>query len=84
MTCPVIIAHARGFIPAHLAGRGVTVWTLFGIGRVGILQTVSGQFKTQVESARGVAFCYMALFELLGMPPLGNVNYLFGRDAAHA
>ena len=54
MTFPVIIAHARGFIPPNLAGRGVTLLYLFGIVGVGILQIVSGQFQTQVETAYGV------------------------------
>ncbi len=85
MTFPVIIAHARAFIPPHLAGRGVTLMNLFGIGGVGIMQFVSGRFHTHVEAAHGTETAYAALFGLFGVLLLaGTLIYLFSRDAARA
>ena len=34
---PLMMAHGRAFVPAHLAGRGVTLMNLFGIGGVGLV-----------------------------------------------
>ena len=85
MTFPVIIAHARGFIPAHLAGRGVTLMNLFGIGGVGLMQFVSGRFHTHVATAHDAQTAYAALFALFGgLLVIGLVIYLFARDAARA
>ncbi len=39
---PLIMAHARAFVPAHLTGRGVTLLNLFAIGGVGLFQFSSG------------------------------------------
>ena len=83
MTFPVIIAHARAFIPPHLAGRGVTLMNLFGIGGVGVMQFVSGRFHRQVEAAYGTETAYSALFGLFGLLLiLGLLAYLFSCDAA--
>jgi predicted MFS family arabinose efflux permease len=85
MTFPVIIAHARGFIPAHLAGRGVTLMNLFGIGGVGLMQFVSGRFHAQVVATHGDEAAYAALFAFFGgLLVIGLVAYLFSRDAARA
>lgn len=85
MTFPVIIAHARGFIPAHLAGRGVTLMNLFGIGGVGLMQFASGKFHTQITQSHGAEAAYGALFALFGgLLVIGLVAYLFSRDAARA
>ncbi|MFK7940540.1 MAG: MFS transporter [Roseovarius sp.] len=85
MTFPVIIAHARGFIPAHLAGRGVTLMNLFGIGGVGLMQFASGRFHTQITATHGIETAYGALFALFGgLLVIGLVAYLFSRDAARA
>lgn len=82
MTFPIIIAHARGFIPAHLAGRGVTLMNLFGIGGVGALQFASGTFHRRIEVAHGAETAYMALFGLFGLLLLlGALIYLFSKDA---
>ena len=40
---PMVIAHGRAFLPAHLTGRGVTLLNLFGIGAVGVAQSFTGQ-----------------------------------------
>ena len=79
---PVLIAHARSFVPPHLAGRGVTLMNLFGIGGVGILQYASGGAHAQVAQAHGLQTAYAALFGTFGSLMLfGVLVYLFSRDA---
>ncbi|MDO5756339.1 MAG: MFS transporter [Rhodobacterales bacterium] len=81
-TFPVMIAHARGFFPAHLAGRGVTLMNLFGIGGVGLMQLGSGALQGRVASASGAVASYSALFAFFGLITLaGTLMYLFSRDA---
>jgi len=85
MSFPIVIAHARSFFPAHLAGRGVTLLNLFGIGGVGVLQFGSGRVQAQMEAAYGIEASYMALFGLFGLLLLvGLVIYLWSRDAPRA
>ena len=45
---PMVIAHGRAFLPAHLTGRGVTLLNLFGIGAVGVAQSFTGQIAARV------------------------------------
>ncbi|MEL7254104.1 MAG: MFS transporter [Pseudomonadota bacterium] len=81
-TFPVIIAHARAFFPAALAGRGVTLMNLFGIGGVGLLQFASGPLHAGVTASSGAAAAYATLFAMFGVALLlGCVIYLFSRDA---
>lgn len=78
---PVIVAHGRSFIPAHLAGRGVTLLNLFGIGGVGVAQFASGPLFASAASA-GTLAGYTALFALFGLAlALGLAVYLFSRDS---
>ncbi|MEO3413481.1 MFS transporter [Roseovarius sp. CAU 1744] len=80
---PVIIAHARSFTPPHLAGRGVTLMNLFGIGGVGLMQFASGSLH-RAASADGGQAGYVALFLLFGLSLLaGTLIYLFSRDRAN-
>ncbi len=79
---PMIIAHGRAFFPAHLAGRGVTLMNLFGIGGVGLLQFASGPVHQSVLATSGAPMAYAWIFGLFGMSLLvGCVIYLFSRDA---
>ena len=72
---PVIVAHARSFIPAHLTGRGVTLANLFSIGGAGVFQYASGP----VHAASGGN--YTVLFLFFGLPlMLGGAIYAFSRD----
>ncbi|WP_245513968.1 MFS transporter [Antarcticimicrobium luteum] len=78
---PVIIAHGRAFIPAHLVGRGVTLMNLFGIGGVGLMQFVTGRLHSglsggAVTAPYGVIFGFLAVTLLIG-----TVLYLFSRDS---
>ncbi len=79
---PVIIAHARSFFPAHLAGRGVTLLNLFGIAGAGVAQFVSGPVHAAGLAAGGVSGAYVALFAFFGIVHLGGVLvYLASRDS---
>lgn len=80
-TFPVLIAHGRAFFPAHLAGRGVTLLNLFGIGGVGAAQFASGPLHASA-SASGPLAGYTAIFALFGFAMLaGLATYLFSRDS---
>lgn len=77
---PMVIAHGRAFIPAHLTGRGVTLLNLFGIAPVGILQLVTGRIHatTAADPANApyaAIFGFIALFLAVGL-----VIYAFSRD----
>ena len=81
-TFPVIIAHARAFFPPALAGRGVTLMNLFGIGGVGPFHFASGPLQGSIFSASGAVSAYAALFALFGLTLLvGCAIYLFSRDS---
>jgi len=78
---PVIIAHARSFFPPHLTGRGVTLMNLFGIGGVGIMQTLSGRIHTATAGGDPTA-PYVAIFGFFALALLtGVVIYALSRDA---
>lgn len=82
---PVIIAHARSFFPPHLAGRGVTLMNLFGIGGVGFMQFASGRLHSTSMAAGGAEAAYPTLFAFFGLALLaGTLIYLFSRDAARS
>ncbi|MCB1361512.1 MAG: MFS transporter [Rhodobacter sp.] len=77
---PMIMAHGRSFFPPHLLGRGVTLMNLFGIGGVGVLQTVSGRVFRAAPATTPEA-PYQAIFLMFGLLLLaGCAIYLFSRD----
>jgi len=77
---PVIMAHGRAFVPAHLVGRGVTLLNLFGIGGVGIAQFVTGRIHAATAQA-GTTAPYTAIFGFFAVTlAIGCVIYLFSRD----
>ena len=63
---PMVIAHGRAFLPAHLVGRGVTLLNLFGIGSVGVLQFVTGRLHASTPTPPAEA-PYAAIFLLLAI-----------------
>ncbi|MFU8777557.1 MAG: MFS transporter [Roseovarius sp.] len=78
-TFPVLIAHGRAFFPPHLAGRGVTLLNLFGIGGAGVAQFVSGPLHAAAVTPLAG---YVAIFALFGFAlVMGLVIYLFSRDS---
>lgn len=78
-TYPVMIAHGRAFFPAHLAGRGVTLLNLFGIGGAGVAQFATGPLHAAAPTSLSG---YTAIFALFGCALVaGLVIYLFSRDS---
>lgn len=77
---PMIMAHGRAFVPAHLTGRGVTLINLFGIGGAGLMQLATGPIHARWATG-GEAQGYAALFFFLaGIIALGLLAYVFARD----
>ena len=79
---PVIMAHGRSFIPAHLTGRGVTLMNLFSIGGVGLFQIVTGRLHGTAEAAAvSAVYPYQVLFGFFSaLIVLGLLAYAFSRD----
>lgn len=78
---PVIVAHGRSFFPDHLAGRGVTLLNLFGIGGVSVAQFVTGPLHTTVSATAGSLAGHAAIFAFFALALLvGLAIYLFSRD----
>ena len=77
---PMVVAHGRAFVPAHLTGRGVTLLNLFGIAPVGLLQLATGHIYATTTPDPASApytaiFGFIALFLALGL-----AVYAFSRD----
>ncbi|MAM61967.1 MFS transporter [Maritimibacter sp. UBA3975] len=79
---PLIMAHARAFFPPHLAGAGMTLINLMGIGGVSLFQFLSGGvYGRAKEGATDPAAPYESLFLFFAIPLLvGLAIYLFSRD----
>ena len=74
---PVVMAHGRAFFPPHLAGRGVTLLNLFGIGGAGLVQLATGPVHGGGPGAAG----YGALFGFLALIlAAGCAAYALARD----
>jgi predicted MFS family arabinose efflux permease len=79
-TFPVVMAHGRAFLPAHLVGRGVTLINLFGIGAAGLVQWITGRIHAAGEGAAvpaqyGAIFLFLAAFAAAGL-----LIYAFSQD----
>ncbi|MDR7124601.1 MFS transporter [Pseudotabrizicola sp. 4114] len=77
---PMVIAHGRAFIPAHLTGRGVTLLNLFGIAPVGLLQFATGRIHASTladpaSAPYAAIFGFIALFLAAGL-----LVYAFSKD----
>jgi predicted MFS family arabinose efflux permease len=78
---PVIMAHGRAFVPPHLAGRGVTLLNLFGIGGVGIMQFATGRIHAGMAGA-DPSLPYTGIFGFfLVCLAAGCAIYLLSRDS---
>ncbi|WP_037279264.1 MFS transporter [Rubellimicrobium mesophilum] len=77
---PLIMAHARAFVPPHLTGRGVTLVNMFGIGGAGLMQFASrpihGAFADPTQAYRALFLFFAAVVAL------GLLAYLLARDRA--
>ena len=81
MSFPTIVAHGRSFFPPHLAGRGVTILNLFGIGGVGVMNVVTGELFAVTSAAHTPAAPYVAVFTALALTlALGLAVYIFSPD----
>ncbi len=63
---PMMMAHGRAFVPAHLLGRGVSLLNMFGIGFIGIAQILTGRLHTALpkippETPYAAIFLFFAL-----------------------
>lgn len=75
---PLIMAHGRAFVPAHLTGRGVTLINMFAIGGAGILQMLSRSVHATGSTPEAA---YRALFLFLSATVAGGLlAYLAARD----
>ncbi len=77
---PMVMAHGRAFVPAHLMGRGVTLLNLFGIGFIGVAQIVTGRLhaslpSTPPETPYSAIFLFFAILLLVGC-----AIYAFSKD----
>lgn len=76
---PMVMAHGRAFLPAHLTGRGVSLVNMFGIGGAGLMQFASrpvhGAFADPTAAYRAL-FLFFALIVALGL-----LAYLLARDS---
>lgn len=81
MSFPLLMAHGRAFVPPELVGRGVTLMNLFGIGGVGVFQTISGQvFIAQAQSTSTVE-AYHSVFAFFALLlSIGLLIYVFSQD----
>lgn len=80
---PMVLAHGRAFFPHHLAGRGVTLVNLMGMGGAGLLQVANGRLFAAVDGAPDAAPAegYAAIFLFLAVLVLmGTVIYMLSRD----
>lgn len=79
-TFPVIIAHGKGFLPAHLTGRGVTLLNMFSIGGVGLAQMVARPLHDAYQGG-DPAIPYNAVFLFFTLALIaGLALYVFSRD----
>lgn len=80
-TYPMVIAHGRSFLPAHLTGRGVSLLNLFGMGGAGVMQFASGPYFAWLSTDASTADAFGTLFGVFGLVVLlGCLPYLFAQD----
>ncbi len=79
---PMVMAHGRAFLPAHLMGRGVTLLNLFGIGTAGVMQLATGRLHgALVPLSATPSPPYAAVFALYAALILAGLGvYAFSRD----
>jgi predicted MFS family arabinose efflux permease len=79
-TFPVVIAHGKGFFPAHLTGRGVTLLNMFSIGGVGLAQMVARPLHDSYQGT-DAATPFAAVFLLFAVLLITGLSlYLFSQD----
>lgn len=86
-TFPMVMAHGRAFLPAHLVGRGVALINLFGIGATGLMQILTGRIAKALTPAGDLtnsappSLPYAAIFLFYAcLVAAGLLVYLFSQD----
>ncbi len=81
LSFPLLMAHGRAFVPPHLAGRGVTLMNLFGIGGAGLGQLATGRLFAGAGDAAQTGAAYDPVFAFfIIVLALGLLPYAFSRD----
>lgn len=82
-TYPLLVAHARAFLPSHLIGRGMTTINLCSIGGVGVMQILSSKIydTTQILYNANDTISYSYVFFLFALTIImGSFIYSFSKD----
>lgn len=79
---PLLVAHGKAFMPAHLTGRGISLINLFGIGGVGVAQFATAPLHRYGQEVGTTASTpYMLIFALFGLTlAMGLLIYLRVED----
>lgn len=79
---PLLVAHGKAFMPAHLTGRGLTLINLFGMGGVGVAQFATAPLhRYGQETATSAATPYVLIFALFAIAlTIGILCYLRVKD----
>ena len=81
----LLMAHARGLLPVHLVGRGVTFLNMISVGGVGVMQFASRPVHHATDALFAPAQSYALLFLFFLVPVvIGMVLYLRTPEAADA
>ncbi|WP_439332088.1 MFS transporter [Paracoccus salsus] len=79
---PLLMAHGRSFLPAHLVGRGVTFLNMFSIGGVGMMQFASRPIYAGATAAYPPAQAFSMLFLFFLIPlAVGFLLYFLTPEA---
>ena len=80
----VLMAHGRSFLPAHLVGRGVTLFNFYSIVGVGLMQFVTGRVvATQPDTSSPAT--YQILFGTYAVAVfIALAIYVTSKDSAPA
>lgn len=81
----LLMAHARGLLPVHLVGRGVTFLNMISVGGVGVMQFASRPVHHATDALFAPAQSYALLFLFFLVPVvIGMILYLRTPEAADA
>lgn len=78
---PIVLAHGRSFVPAHLTGRGVTLLNLFGIAPIGIAQIVTGRLHAVTAPSTPTAPFETVFLFFAVATAIGFAVYLLSQDS---
>ncbi len=78
----LLMAHATANIPAHMAGRGVTLVNFFNMGGVGIMQWISSEvYRRQVDETTVLdGFSGVLMFYFIALT-VALAIYAFSKDS---